>query len=381
MLRSQLSKGEVVARALRIARESGDCEIRVAPAFVDERTRERLRAAFARGDFKTWNYDAAHADRASDPATLLDGARSVLCFAFPYATPQPKRARLHARVSNYAWSSDYHMRLGRVLRQVANAIDEMAGEPVTVVACDTKPVAERAFAAHAGLGWIGKHTNLISPRLGSFVFLGEIVTTLELEPDAPLRKTCGTCRRCVDACPTGALRGDYTIDAVRCISDLTQRTDAIPRELRPLVGEWVWGCDLCQTACPPTQRAGDRGATLDLPIDEDRAAPDLLKLLQLRSSEYRHKFQKSGMGWRGAAVLRRNAAVALGNSLDRATVPVLVESLETDPHPMVRAHVAWALSRIGSPRALDALRARLSREEDPTAREEIETAISCHRIK
>ena len=143
-----------------------------------------------------------------------------------------------------------------LLRAVAGEIDEAAGAPVTAIACDTKPLAERAFAARAGLGWIGKHTNLIAPGLGSFVFLGEIVTTLELPADAPLRKSCGACARCIEACPTRALRGDYTIDANRCISDLTQRTDAIPRAMRALIGDWVWGCDICQLVCPPTASRG-----------------------------------------------------------------------------------------------------------------------------
>src|SRR5436305_5986510 len=161
---------------------------------------------------------------------------------------------MEGRVKNNAWRSDYNHRVKALLRKVAREIDAAAGGPVTAIACDTNPIAERAFAARAGLGWIGKHTNLISPRFGSFFFLGEIVTTLELPPDPPVRKTCGSCMRCIPACPTGALRGDYTIDATRCIADLTQRTDAIPRDMRPLIGTWVWGCDLCQLACPPNLR-------------------------------------------------------------------------------------------------------------------------------
>ncbi|HEY9084889.1 MAG TPA: tRNA epoxyqueuosine(34) reductase QueG [Candidatus Tyrphobacter sp.] len=368
------SKADVVALARSAVH--GECEIRVAPAFVDERTRERLREAFARGDFTTWNYDDARADRAADPRSILAGAKSVLCIAFAYATPPPSRPRLSGRVSNYAWSGDYHRRLLQTLREIARRIDECAGEPVTAVACDTKPIAERAFAAKAGLGWIGKHTNLISPRLGSFVFLGEILTTLDIEPDAPLQKSCGSCVRCVDSCPTGALRGDYTIDATRCISDLTQRTDAIPREMRPLIGEWVWGCDMCQVACPPTHAAGDRGATSDTPRSQTAASPDLVGLLRLRAGEFRSTFRPTAMGWRGAAVLRRNAAVALGNALDRASVPALIEVLEREPHAMVRAHAAWALGRIGSPAALDGLRSHVSREGDAEVREEIMLAMN-----
>ena len=381
------SKEEVVEIARSVGGEYGACDVRIAPAFVDLQTRERFREAFQRGDFATWNYGAARAEQATDPTYILDRAKSIICIALAYATDAPRRGPLTGRVSNYAWSHDYHRRITTLLTEIASRIDATAGEPVTAIACDTRPIAERAFAARAGLGWIGKHTSLISPQLGSFVFLGEVITTLDLEADTPLRKTCGTCTRCIDVCPTGALRGDYTMDANLCISDLTQRTDAIPRHLRPLIGEWVWGCDLCQTACPPTQRAGAAGtsghtpastkaASANAPVSAKTAAPDLIGLLELRSSEFRKTYRSTGMGWRGAAVLRRNAAVALGNTLDRAAVPALLRALERDPHPLVRGHVAWALGRIGSPTAFSGLRARISREHEKSVREEIEAALN-----
>ncbi|MGA8099189.1 MAG: tRNA epoxyqueuosine(34) reductase QueG [Candidatus Cybelea sp.] len=361
--------------AIRKALELGAGAVRVASALPDEESRRRMQESFSRGDLSTWGYGAEYARRASDPSELLRGARSVVCIAVPYATSQPeRRAPLQGRVSNYAWSSDYHRRLRALLRAVAEEIDAAAGRPVTAVACDTKPLAERAFAARAGIGWIGKHTNLIASQLGSFVFLGEIVTTLELPPDGPLRKTCGTCARCVEACPTQALRGDYTIDANRCISDLTQRTDAIPAAMRPLVGQWIWGCDICQVVCPPTRRAEDASSHW-APRDRDAANPTLVELLALRSGRFKRRYRDTAMGWRGAAVLRRNAAVALGNSLDRSAVGALIESLKTDPHPMVRGHVAWALGRIGSPRALAALRERCAGEEDRQVRAEIGSAL------
>jgi epoxyqueuosine reductase len=236
-------------------------------------------------------------------------------------------------------------------------------------------LAERAFAARAGLGWIGKHTNLITPQAGSFVFLGEIVTTLRLPPDQPLRKTCGSCTRCLPACPTGALRGDYTIDAARCISDLTQRTDGIPLELRPFIGTWVWGCDLCQIACPPNERAAVQGGPQNRAASQETATPDLVKLLQLRSGEFKRTYRGTAIGWRGAAVLRRNAAVALGNALDRSTVPALSRALSSDPHPHVRGHAAWALGRIASPPAIFALKSRLAVEDDDGVRFEITRAL------
>jgi epoxyqueuosine reductase len=335
-----------------------------------------MEAAFGRGDFATWRYDGDYARRAADPASLLRDARSVICVAVPYAIPaRARQTPLRGRVSNYAWSRDYHRRLNELLRAVAAEIDDAAGAPVTAVACDTRPLAERAFAARAGLGWIGKHTNLIAPPLGSFVFLGEIVTSLDLPPDVPLRKNCGGCSACVDACPTGALRGDYTIDANRCISDLTQRTDAIPLEMRPLIGDWVWGCDICQVVCPPTARAEETASSQWAPFDEETARPNLVNLLGLRSGGFKRRYEKTAMGWRGAAVLRRNAAVALGNALDRSAVGALMASLERDPHAMVRRHVAWALGRIGSPSAVAALRRRYGAERDAAVRGEIATAL------
>jgi epoxyqueuosine reductase len=352
----------------------GACAVRVAAARRDDASRERMRASFERGDLETWHYGDDYARHATDPSQLLAGARSVVCLAFAYATPPPATQPLRGRVSNYAWSPDYHRRVRNVLARVAAALDEAAGDSVTAIACDTRPIAERAFAANAGLGWVGKHTNLISPSAGSFVFLGEIVTTLDLLPDAPLQKHCGACERCVQACPTGALRGDYTIDATRCISDLTQRTDGIPRAMRALIGDWVWGCDACQTACPPTRLAGFQGRAEDAAYAE-AAAPSLTQLLALRSGEFKRRYRDTAMGWRGAAVLRRNAAVALGNALDRSAVPQLARALAEDPHPMVRGHAAWALGRIASPPALSALRARAALECDAGAREEIAAAL------
>jgi epoxyqueuosine reductase len=361
--------------AIRKARDLGAGDVRVAPAFADAQSRRRMRAAIERGDLRTWGYGEEYARRATDPRTLLPQARAVLCVAVRYAASAPRAAGpLSGRVSNYAWSPDYHHRMRGLLDAVARTIDEAAGRPVTAIACDTRPLAERALAAHSGLGWIGKHTNLISPALGSFVFLGEIVTTLELPPDAVLRKSCGACARCVQACPTRALRGDYTIDATRCISDLTQRTDSIPPPMRALLGDWVWGCDICQLVCPPT-RAAALGSTADMPVTEQDAYPSLVELLRLRSGEFKRRYRATAMGWRGAAVLRRNAAVALGNALDRSAVGALIESLTDDPHPMVRGHAAWALGRIGSPTAVVALRRRYDVERNAEVRAEILAAV------
>ncbi len=362
---------------MRLARDAGASAVAVTAATPDAPTSDRMRAAFSGDAFATWGYDDAYAAKAADPGTLLADARSVVCIAVAYAHPQNAAPQpLRGRVSNYAWSADYHVRVREILSRIAEALDAASGSRVTRVVCDTAPLAERAFAARAGLGWVGKHTNLIAPALGSFVFLGEIVTTLEIAPDAPLRKTCGSCERCVTACPTGALRGDYTIDASRCISDLTQRTDAVPRDMRASIGDWVWGCDLCQLVCPPTQRSARAADAAFAAASDANARPSLLDLLTLRSGDFKRRFRGTAMGWRGAAVLRRNAAIALGNALDRASVPALETACSSDPHPLVRGHAAWALGRIGSPRALAVLRTQRERERDAAVLEEIEAALA-----
>ena len=363
---------------IREARRLGAVALRVVDATADPRTRARLEASFARGDLRTWPYDAQYARVASTPSAIFPQAKRVVCIAVPYATPSSGTAAppLSGRVSNYAWSAggDYHRVVATILRELAASLDRFAGEAVTRVVCDTAPLAERARAAAAGVGWIGKHTNLISTQAGSYVFLGEILTSLELPVDKPLRKSCGGCVRCIVACPTGALRGDYTIDAHRCISDLTQRTDAIPADLRPLIGDWVWGCDLCQVVCPPNSRASVAGDAGFAP-DGDRDRPSLVALLHLKSGTFKRRYAPSAMGWRGAAVLRRNAAVALGNSLDRAAVPYLIRALREDPHPMVRGHVAWALGRIGSPACRDALHSAAGTERHASVLREISSAL------
>lgn len=363
---------ELRASVIAAARKCGADAVRIAPAEPQTWTHERMSASFRRGDLLTWPYDDVYAAKAADPRTLLAGAQSVVCVAVAYATPPETPRPGGGRVSNYAWSDDYHRRMRTLLGTLARELESLGAR--TAIACDTAPVAERAFAERAGLGWVGKHTNLIAPGLGSYVFLGEVVTSLALAPDAPLKKSCGACSRCVTACPTGALRGDYTIDATRCISDLTQRTGPIPRELRPLIGTWVWGCDLCQEACPPTALA-PRTAAAFAPLDAETRAPSLASLLRLKSGEFKRRYARTAIGWRGGAILRRNAAVAMGNLLDRADVPPLEEALAFDPHPLVRGHAAWALGRIGSPRALAALGARLGEETDELALDEIRAAL------
>jgi epoxyqueuosine reductase len=241
---------------------------------------------------------------------------------------------------------------------------------------DTGPLLERDLARRAGLGWFGKNTMLLHPRIGSYFFLGALMLDLPLRPDPPFTGDhCGTCTRCLDACPTGAFVGPRVLDARRCISYLTiELRGPIPRELRPLVGDWIFGCDICQEVCPWNRKAP---VSLE-PAFRPRAGfetPELIPMLQMTQEEFSARFKGSPIKRAKRRGLLRNVAVALGNAGDRAAIPALVVALR-DPEPLVRGHAAWALGRLGGAAALSALRATREGEDDPFVIEELEMAVA-----
>ena len=240
---------------------------------------------------------------------------------------------------------------------------------------DDGPMNDRAAAERAGVGWFGKNTNILTPSHGSWVFLGQVVTDLELEPDKPLLKTCGACVRCIDACPTGAIVAPYVIDNTKCISFLTiELRGPIPRELRPLVGDWVFGCDICQDVCPVNRKAQ---ASLEPAFRQrhDFAAPQLIPLLDMDDEGFRERFRNSPIKRAKRAGLQRNVCVALGNIGDPAAVPALVRALGS-ADALVRTHAAWALGRIGGSEAVEALERALGHERDHEVLQEIEMALA-----
>jgi epoxyqueuosine reductase len=299
---------------------------------------------------------------ATRPRELLPGARSVLALAASYlgARPAPdvREGAPRGRIARYAWGQDYHDVLKALARDLVERLPAIAGRPVGArIFVDSSPLAERAVAERSGLGWIGKNTMLLLPGAGSWAFLCEVILDLELEPDAPLRKSCGSCRRCLDVCPTGALPAPGVLDNRRCISFLTiELKERIPHHLRPLMGSWVFGCDDCQEVCPVNRRPLPGAIAALRAYDDEAAFPLLLPLLTLSDADFRARY-------RGSAVLRakrwglqRNACVALGNLGDPAAVPAL-EAVLREPvsHPLVREHAAWALGRLDAPAARRAL--------------------------
>jgi epoxyqueuosine reductase len=280
------------------------------------------------------------------------------------------------RIARYAWGQDYHEVFKDKLWALHAFVQEQLGRPVAARAlADTARITDRAVAERAGMGWYGKNTNLLTHEFGSWVLLGELLLDVPLPPDAPLRTHCGACTRCLPACPTGALIAPGVLDSDRCISYLTiEHKGPIPRDLRPLIGNWIFGCDLCQEVCPVNRHRTPPNHPEFVPRPEVGSSPDLIPLLDLTEAEFRERFRGSPIRRAKWAGLRRNVCVALGNSGDPAAVPALVRVLGEDP-ALVRGHAAWALGRLGGAEAVAALTARAAVEPDPWVQEEIALAL------
>ena len=336
----------------------------------------RLEAWVAAGMHGAMDYMAEHTPRAAHPAQVVAGARSAVVVALAYhwdATP-PDDSLPRGRVSAYAWGTDYHRLMGEKLAALS-AFLVARGAAIARYYVDTGPLLDRALAHRAGLGWFGKNTMLITKAgHGSYVFLGEILTDLPLDPDPPMESSCGSCRICLDRCPTGAIVAPFVVDARRCISYLTiELRGWIPRDLRPLMGTWVYGCDVCQDVCPHNTLVRE-GLHDEFAPRRDVAFPDLLDLLHLDERTYQERFRHSAIKRAKRQGLRRNAAVALGNLRDAQALPALARAMD-DADPIVRGHAAWALGQIGGDEARAALRRRAQVESDPEVLAELSAAV------
>jgi epoxyqueuosine reductase len=331
-----------------------------------------------------------HVAARADARALLAGARTLVAVALSYAHDAPGAPVVPAErlaggprglVARYAQGADYHMVMKGKLARLAARIAEHAGRAVAVRPCvDTAPLLERDAAERAGLGFVGKNTMLIAPGLGSWILLGELLLDVDAAVPAAAAvgradKHCGACRACLDACPTGAFSDAFVLDARRCISYLTiELVGPMPRELRPLVGTRIFGCDVCQEVCPWNggSRSGEAPAAPELAPTAARRAPELVALLGLGSAQFRKLVRRSALRRVHREQLLRNVCVALGNAGDVAAVPALRGAL-ADRHPLVRAHAAWALGRLGDH---EGLTARRPVEPDAEVRAEIDAALA-----
>jgi epoxyqueuosine reductase len=292
-------------------------------------------------------YLAKNAHKRIDPEQVLTSARSTIVLATSYAGSADEEVRRGAGViARYARYRDYHDVLSDKLKLLTAFVNELGPvETRSLWYTDTGPLLERDLAQRAGIGFIGKHTNLIGRRLGNWFFLSEILTTLDLEPDSPETNFCGTCTRCITACPTSAITGPHELDARRCISYLTiELKGSIPVEFRASIGNRIYGCDDCLAACP-WNRFAREGNLMKPHAREDLNAPGLLELLQLDERGFKEKFEGTPMLRTKRRGLLRNVCVALGNVGDASALPAL-ERASKDPEPLIAEHAAWAMERI-----------------------------------
>ncbi len=355
------------------ALELGFDAVGFAPPGLGPDAKQNLADYIARGHHGDMGWLADKADRRGDPAVLWPEARSVVVLGMSYAPADDPMARLGApergNISVYAQGRDYHDVLKGRLKALARWMHETLACQVKVFV-DTAPVMEKPLAEAAGLGWQGKHTNLVSRAHGSWLFLGEVFSDLALEPDAPETDHCGSCRRCLDVCPTGAFPAPYRLDARRCISYLTiEHKGHIAPEFRPAMGNRIYGCDDCLAVCPWNRFAQRTRETAFLPRAELNA-PRLAELAALDDTAFRRVFSGTAIKRTGRDRFVRNVLIALGNSGDPAHASV-AEGLLNDASPLVRAMAVWALARLADARTLRrARKAHLADETDTDVRGE-----------
>ena len=363
-------KAAIRERALELGFD--DCRFTNADAPVSSGHFEKWIASGQHGEM---GYLSRNAHRRVDPQEVLPGAKSLVCLALNYGDTScgdsetgfqkyaaPSTSAINTGVPSYSYNSrspalrgivaryaayrDYHDVMGDRLRLLAEFIGRAGGNKSRALwYVDTGPILEREFAQRAGLGFVGKHTNVISRRFGNWILLGEILTTLELDPDPPATNRCGTCTRCITACPTNAITGPFQLDARLCISYLTiELKDSIPLNMRPAIGNRIFGCDDCLAVCP-WNRFASESRVMKRFQREDLREPDLLDLLSLNNATFKQRFRGTPIERSKRRGLLRNVCVALGNTADRRALPVL-EKAAHDVEPLIAEHAQWAIGRI-----------------------------------
>ncbi len=360
-----------------IASSFGVSEIGVTTAEPLYYLRDRLQKRSDEGRISP--FEEENPDLRLSPDGLLDGCRSIITLAIPYAAENSQipfsGKGLLGLVARCARSTDYHRVAEDKARQIVELIRRETKELFNCkILSDRSPLVERELAYNAGLGWIGENCTLVNQRFGSYTALCTILVDQEIEPAAPVKNKCRNCGRCREACPTNALIEPFTLNPYRCLSYLTQAGGIFPREMRSLLGRRIYGCDSCQDSCPANAVA-EYSTLPEFIFPLFPAEPLLLPLLKLTGSEFDQTIRLTSAGWRGKTTLQRNVVIALGNSRDPSAVGPLARLLENDPRPLIRLHAAWALARIGGHRTQFALDKSRQNDPEPEVRLEATTAL------
>ncbi|WP_322551700.1 tRNA epoxyqueuosine(34) reductase QueG [Priestia megaterium] len=359
------------------SKEIGIDKIGFASASMFDELKNRLLAQQELGYAS--GFEEPDIEKRVDPTLVVPKARSIISIALAYPSKlkdAPKSTKEDRRgiFCRASWGQDYHTVLRDRLQKLETFIKEKVPAAILQSMVDTGELSDRAVAERAGIGWSGKNCAIITPEFGSYVYLGEMITDIPFPPDKPIEDGCGTCNKCVDACPTGALVTGGQLNSQRCIAFLTQTKGFLAEEFRSKLGNRLYGCDTCQTVCPEN-KGKDFHFHPEMEPDPELAKPKLKPLLTMSNREFKEKFGHVSGSWRGKKPIQRNAIIALAHFKDQTAVPDLIELIKNDVRPVIRGTAAWALGKIGDKEALDILMNLREKEKDQEVIKEMSKGI------
>ncbi|MEM5029507.1 tRNA epoxyqueuosine(34) reductase QueG [Priestia sp. WB3] len=369
--------GELKEELIQYAKEIGVDKIRFASADTFDSLKDRLILHESLGYLS--GFEEPDIEKRTNPSLLLPKAKSIvaIALAYPSKMKEAPRSTKDARRGIFcraSWGTDYHVVLKKKLDMLEEFLRSKHVDIRTKSMVDTGELSDRAVAERAGIGFSAKNCMIITPEFGSYVYLAEMITNVPFEPDEKIEDQCGTCNKCVDSCPTGALVNPGQLNSQRCISFLTQTKGFLPDEFRSKIGNRLYGCDTCQIVCP-INKGKDFHLHPEMEPDPEIAKPLLKPLLTISNREFKEKYGHVSGSWRGKKPIQRNAILALAHFKDTSALPVLIELMHKDPRPVIRGTAAWAIGKIGDDQQLPELEKALERESDEEAKEEIVKGI------
>lgn len=365
--------GQLKEELIQYANEIGVDKIRFASADTFDSLKDRLILHESLGYLS--GFEEPDIEKRTNPALLLPKAKSIVAIALAYPSkmkdaPRSTKDARRGIFCRASWGTDYHVVLKKKLDMLEEFLRSKHEDIRTKSMVDTGELSDRAVAERAGIGFSAKNCMIITPEFGSYVYLAEMITNVPFEPDEKMEDQCGTCNKCVDSCPTGALVNPDQLNSQRCISFLTQTKGFLPDEFRSKIGNRLYGCDTCQTVCP-INKGKDFHLHPEMEPDPEIAKPLLKPLLTISNREFKEKYGHVSGSWRGKKPIQRNAILALAHFKDASALPDLVELMHKDPRPVIRGTSAWAIGKIGDGQQLSELEKALERESDEEAKQEI----------